>query len=198
LIKGLEDLYNLDKTSIMKLEGFEEKSADNLLEAIENSKTRELSRLIHALGIRHVGQYAAQLLASHFGSIDNLTEARIDELENIKGVGKETAESVVSFFADKENQKLIKTLLERGLSPKAKAKGPLEGKQFVFTGGLESLSRDDASDLVMKHGGIVASSVSKNIDFVVVGDNPGSKYEKAKKMGLKIINEKEFKEMVED
>ncbi len=197
LIEGLEDLYKLSKTSIMKLEGFEEKSADNLLEAIENSKTRELSRLIHALGIRHVGQYAAQLLASHFGSIDNLIETSVDELENIKGVGKETAESVVSFFSDKDNQKLIKTLLERGLSPKVKAKGPLEGKQFVFTGGLESLSRDDASDLVMKHGGIVASSVSKNIDFVVVGDNPGSKYEKAKKLGLKIIDEKEFKRIVE-
>ncbi len=198
LVKGLEDLYALNKKSIMKLEGFEEKSADNLLEAIEKSKTQDLSRLIHALGIRHVGQYAAQLLASHFGSLDNLAETKLEELENIKGIGKETAESIVSFFANKECQKLIKTLKERGVNPIVKGTGPLEGKQFVFTGSLEGLSRDEASDLVMKKGGIVSSSVSKNTDFVVAGDKPGSKFEKAKKLGLNIIDEEEFRRIVED
>lgn len=198
LVKGLEDLYALDKKSIMKLEGFEEKSADNLLEAIEKSKTQDLSRLIHALGIRHVGQYAAQLLASHFGSLDNLAKTRLEELENIKGIGKETAESIVGFFADKECQKLIKTLKERGVNPVVKGKGPLEGKQFVFTGSLEGLSRDEASDLVMNKGGIVSSSVSKNTDFVVAGEKPGSKFEKAKKLGLNIIDEEEFRRIVED
>ncbi len=144
-----------------------------------------------------MGQYAAQLLATYFTNLGNLAEAKLEELENIKGIGKETAESIVSFFADKDNQKLIKTLMERGVRPITKEKGPLEGKQFVFTGSLESLSRDDASDMVLKNGGIVSSSVSKNTDFVVVGGKPGSKFEKAKKLGIKIINEEEFKRIVE-
>ena len=197
MVKGLEDLYHLEKRSILNLEGFEEKSAENLLEAIEKSKTRELSRLIFALGIRHVGQYAAQLLASNYGNIDSLGKASLEELEGIKGIGKETAVSVVQFFSDDSNKRQIKTLLDRGVSPIGKAMGPLSGMQFVFTGGLESLSRDEAQDLVMKAGGIVSNSVSKSTDFVVVGANPGSKFEKARKLGIKIIDEKEFKRLIE-
>jgi len=197
MVKGLEDLYHLEKNNILNLEGFEEKSAENLLEAIEKSKTRELSRLIFALGIRHVGQYAAQLLASNYGNIDSLGKASLEELEGIKGIGKETAVSVVQFFSDDSNKRQIKTLLDRGVSPIGKAMGPLSGMQFVFTGGLESLSRDEAQDLVMKAGGIVSNSVSKSTDFVVVGANPGSKFEKARKLGIKIIDEKEFKRLIE-
>jgi DNA ligase (NAD+) len=144
LIAGLEDLYSLKKEDLLKLEGFEEKSADNLISAIEESKTKELSRLIHALGIRHVGQYSAQLLASHFRSLDRLSQAMYYQLENIKGIGKETAESVVAFFSDEENKKLIQILKEMGLNPQAKEKGPLDGKQFVFTGSMGTLSRDEA------------------------------------------------------
>jgi DNA ligase (NAD+) len=196
LIAGLEDLYSLKKEDLQKMEGFEEKSADNLISAIENSKTKELSRLVHALGIRHVGQYAAQLLASHFGSLDRLSQAMYYQLENIKGIGKETAESVVAFFSDEENKKLIHTLNEMGINPQIKEKGPLDGKQFVFTGSMESLSRDEASNLVLDKGGIVSNTVSKNTDFVVVGKKPGSKFEKAKKLGIKIVDEEEFKKIV--
>jgi DNA ligase (NAD+) len=197
LIAGLEDLYSLKKEDILKLEGFEEKSADNLLSAIEDSKTKELSRLIHALGIRHVGQYAAQLLALHFGSLDRLSQAMYYQLENIKGIGKETAESIVSFFSDEENKKLIQTLKEMGINPQAKEKGSLDGKQFVFTGSMESISRDEASNLVLDKGGIVTNTVSKKTDFLVTGDKPGSKFEKAKKLGVKIVDEAEFKKILE-
>ncbi len=197
LIKDLSDLYALDKKRLLELEGFEEKSADNLLEAIEKSKTQEFSRLIFALGIRHVGQYAAQLLASKYSNFENLSNAMFYQLENIKGIGKETAESIVSFFADEENKKLIDALLELGVSPTVKAQGPLEGKQFVFTGSLEGLSRDEAKNLVLERGGIVSSSISKNTDFVVVGEKPGSKFAKAKKLSIKIIDEEEFMRIVE-
>jgi DNA ligase (NAD+) len=197
LIAGLEDLYSLKKEDLLKLEGFEEKSADNLISAIEESKTKELSRLIHALGIRHVGQYSAQLLASHFRSLDRLSQAMYYQLENIKGIGKETAESVVAFFSDEENKKLIQILKEMGLNPQAKEKGPLDGKQFVFTGSMGTLSRDEASNLVLDKGGIVTNTVSKKTDFLVIGDKPGSKFEKAKKLGVKIVDEKGFMEILE-
>ncbi|UCG68981.1 MAG: NAD-dependent DNA ligase LigA [Thermoplasmata archaeon] len=197
LLKGLEDLYSLKKEDILKLEGFEEKSADNLLKAIENSKTRELSRLIFGLGIRHVGQYASQLLAAHFNSLDNLSNAMGYQLEGIKGIGKESIESILNYFSDEDNKKLIQVLEDRGVSPTTKMRGPLEGKQFVFTGSLEGLSRDEASNSVTNAGGIVSNTVSKNTDFVVVGDKPGSKFEKAKKLGIKILDEKEFKKVVE-
>ncbi|UCE74053.1 MAG: hypothetical protein JSV56_13705, partial [Methanomassiliicoccales archaeon] len=197
LIKGLEDLYALKKEDILKLEGFEEKSADNLLKAIEDSKTRELSRLIFGLGIRHVGQYAAQLLANYFNSLDNLSQAMGYQLEGIKGIGKESIESILSFFSDEDNKKLIQTLKARGVSPTTKKTGPLDGKQFVFTGSLENISREEASDLVVNAGGIVSSSVSKSTDYVVVGKKPGSKFEKAKKLGIKVVDEEEFKSIVE-
>lgn len=197
MVKSLEDLYTLDKKEVMKLEGFEEKSADNLLKAIENSKKCELSRFIFALGIRHVGQFAAQLLATYFKSMDNLAEARLDELENIKGIGKETAESIVNFFSEEDNRNLIKALLKHGLTPKSEEGGPLSDKQFVFTGGLEGFSRDEAQEAVMKLGGMVSKSVSKSTDFVVVGEKPGSKLEKAKRLGIKVISEEDFRRMVE-
>jgi DNA ligase (NAD+) len=197
LIESLDDLYSLKKEELLELEGFEEKSTDNLLNAIEESKTQELSRLIFGLGIRHVGQYAAQLLAGYFGSLDALSKAMGYQLEGIKGIGKESAESVLSFFADEENQKLIQSLKDKGISPTTRRTGPLEGKQFVFTGSMEGITRSAAKELVEKMGGIVSGSVSKNTDYVVVGDKPGSKFEKAKKLGVTILDEKKFKELVE-
>jgi len=199
LIDNVADIYGLKKEDIMKLEGFKDKSAQNLLDSIENSKHQSLSRLIYALGIRHVGKYAAQILASRYNSIDEIAKASVEELKEIFGLGDKTAEAIATFFASDENMELIKKLKDIGIKTKEVRRLedlPLKGKKFVFTGGLKSLSRPDASELIKQKGGIVASSVGKDIDYVIVGEEPGSKYEKAKKLGLKIINEGEFKELV--
>ena len=199
LIDNVADLYNLKKEDILQLEGFKEKSAENLLKSIEKSKQQDLSRLIYGLGIRHVGKYAAQLLASKYSSIDDLAKASEQELKDIYGLGDKSAESIITFFSTDENQKLIDELKNIGVKTKQiKKEGlPLQGKKFIFTGGLSTLSRPDASDLVKKKGGIVTSSISKDLDYVVVGEKPGSKYDKAKKLNLKIIDEEEFKKIVE-
>jgi len=197
LIDSIADLYKLKKEDLLKLEGFKDKSITNLLASIEKSKQQGLARLIYALGIRHVGKYAAQLLASQYHSIDELAAQSAEELMQIHGLGEKTAEAIATFFATDENIELINKLKGIGIKTKeAKKEGRLLGKKFVFTGGLQSLSRPDASDLVIKNGGLVASSIGEDIDYVVVGTDPGSKYQKAKKLGLKIIDEKEFKTLV--
>jgi DNA ligase (NAD+) len=198
LINNIADLYNLKKESIEKLEGFKDKSAKNLIDSIEKSKDQDLSRLIYGLGIRHVGKYAAQLLAVKYNSIDELSNANEEELKEIDGLGEKSAEAIVTFFASDENSKLIERLKGIGVKTKeTKKEGlPLQGKKFVFTGGLETLTRPQASDYVKQKGGIIVMSVSKDINYLVVGDKPGSKYDKAKKLGLTIINEKEFKKLV--
>jgi DNA ligase (NAD+) len=194
LIENVADLYFLTKEDILSIEGFKDKSAQNLIDSIEKSKKQDLSRLIYSLGIRHVGKYAAQLLASQYQSIDELEKAPIEELEEIDGLGDKTAEAIGTFFATEENANLITRLRNIGVRTKRgeKKKMPLQNKKFVFTGGLSNISRPDASDLVKQMGGIVSSSVGKNIDYVVVGNKPGSKYKKAEKLGLNIINEEEF------
>ena len=200
LIENIADLYFLKKEDMLTLEGFKEKSVQNLLDSIEKSKQQDLSRLIYGLGIRHVGKYAAQLLASKYNSIDKLAEASSEELMGIDGLGDKTAEAIGTFFTIEENKKLIERLKKIGVKTTEKLADkqqlPLHGKKFVFTGSLSSLSRPDASDMVKQKGGMVASSMSKNIDYVVVGDKPGSKYQKAKKLGVTIISEDEFKELV--
>jgi len=198
LIDNIADLYFLKKEDVLKLEGFKDKSAQNLLDSIEKSKKQDLSRFIYGLGIRHVGKYAAQLLASKYNSIDELGKASAEELKEIDGLGDKSAESIATFFATEKNTKLIEKLKDIGVKTKEirKENLPLQGKKFVFTGGLTTLSRPEASDLVKQKGGIVASGISKDISYVVVGDNPGSKYEKAKKLALEIISEEEFKELV--
>ena len=197
-VDSIADLYNLTKEDILTLEGFKDKSVQNLLDSIERSKNQRLSRLIYGLGIRHVGKYAAQLLASKYKSIDELAKTNVEELKEIHGLGDKTAEAIGTFFATEENRELIKRLKDIGVKTKEKRKSnlPLQGKKFVFTGGLSTLSRPAASDLVKKNGGIVASSIGKDIDYVVVGEKPGSKYDKAKKLELVIVNEEEFKELV--
>jgi len=196
-VDTIADLYHLTEQDLLTLEGFKEKSVKNLLESIEKSKQQGLARLIYGLGIRHVGKYAAQLLASHYQSIDELAKKTAEELTQIHGLGEKTAESIATFFATSENIELINKLKDIGIQTKeTKKEGNLVGKKFVFTGGLPSLSRPDASDLVTKRGAIVSSSIGKDIDFVVVGIDPGSKYQKAKKLGLKIIDETEFKQIV--
>ncbi len=201
LIDNIADLYNLKKEDILKLEGFKEKSAENLLDSIEKSKNQGLSRLIYGLGIRHVGKYASQLLASKYTSIKDLSNATEEELKEIDGLGEKSAESIATFFATDENIKLIERLEEYGVKTKKEKtdeKQSLDGKTFVFTGSLDSFSRSDASEFVQKKGGIVKSSISKDIDYVVVGGKPGSKYDKAKKLNITIINENEFKKLISD
>lgn len=195
MIENVADLYKLKKEDILQLEGFKEKSAENLLDSIEKSKDQDLSRLIYGLGIRHVGKYAAQLLATRFSSIDELAEATEDELKEIDGLGEKSAEAIATFFTSEENISLINRLKKYGVNTESKqpeTDQSLQGKKFVFTGSLEGLSRSEAGDLVKEHGGMVTSSVSKNVNYVVVGKDPGSKYEKAKKQGIPLIKEDEF------
>ncbi|KYK20362.1 DNA ligase (NAD(+)) LigA [Thermoplasmatales archaeon SG8-52-4] len=198
LIDNISDIYFLKKEEILKLEGFKEKSAQNLLDSIEKSKKQDLSRLIYAFGIRHVGKYAAQILSSRYNSIDDLEKATEEELKEIDGLGEKSAESIVTFFSTDENKKLINRLKEIGVKTKSVKKDnlPLDRKKFIFTGSLTRLTRPKASDLIKQKGGIIASSISKDIDYVVVGDKPGSKFDNAKKMNLKIINEDEFLSLV--
>jgi len=197
LIDNIADLYSLTEKDLRTLEGFKEKSIKNLLDSIEKSKQQGLARLIYGLGIRHVGKFASQLLAAQYHSIDELAKKTAEELTQIHGLGEKTAEAIATFFATEENIELINKLKDIGIRTKeAKKEGPLAGKKFVFTGGLVSMSRPDASDHVMKNGGMVASAIGKDIDYVVVGSDPGSKYEKAKKLRLTIIDENEFKKLV--
>jgi DNA ligase (NAD+) len=197
LLDTIADLYALTEKDLLSLEGFKEKSVKNLLDSIEKSKQQGLARLIYGLGIRHVGKFASQILATQYHSIDDLAKKTAEELTLIHGLGEKTAEAIATFFATEENIELINKLKDIGIRTKeTKKEGRLTGKKFVFTGGLVSMSRPDASDMVMKNGGIVASAIGKDIDYVVVGADPGSKYEKAKKLGLTIIDENEFKKLV--
>ncbi len=197
-IDNISDLYSLNKEDLLKLEGFKDKSAENLLDSIERSKQQDLSRLIYGLGIRHVGKFASQLLAKKYTSIDELAKAGEEELKQIDGLGDKSAKAIVTFFSTEENITLLKKLKNIGVKTKTEMKKDLKlsDKKFVFTGGLSSISRSKASDLIKQKGGVVTSSVSKDIDYVILGDKPGSKLDKAKKLNLKIINEEEFKKLI--
>ncbi|MFN3966484.1 MAG: NAD-dependent DNA ligase LigA, partial [Endomicrobiia bacterium] len=199
LVRDFADIYSLKKDDLLKLELFKDKKAQNLLNAIEESKKRPLSRLLFALGIRNVGEKAAIVLAEKFLSIDNLMKATIEDLQNIYEIGPIMAESIVNFFKQPTTRKLIDKLKSAGVNMKEEIKkGPkiLEGKTFVFTGELKSFSRNEAEAKVRELGGNTSSSVSKKTDYVVVGENPGSKFDKAKKLGIKIIDENEFLKMI--
>lgn len=201
LVKSIADLYKLDHQTLASLERMGDKSSSNLLEQIETSKTRSLERLIFGLGIRYVGVRGARILAQHYLSIDELSRATEEELIQIPEIGPETAKSICLYFKEKKNQELLKRLKEVGVRTEREKREkpeelPLSGKKFVFTGALESFSRDEAKELVERLGGRAVSSVSKHVDWVVVGKDPGSKYEKAKSLGVKIINEEEFKKLI--
>jgi len=201
LVKDYADLYYLKAEDLEKMERMGEKSASNLINALQNSKNNTLSQLIFALGIQEVGENTAELLVSKYDSIDELSSATKEELQNIRGIGPSVAESIENFFKQKENLKVIEKLKKAGVNTKRKKeevalKGKLLGKTFVFTGELNSFTRDEAETLVRRLGGTPTSSVSKKTDYVVVGRDPGSKYDKAKKLGVKIINEEEFKKIV--
>ncbi len=200
LVSDFADLYYLKQSDVEELERMGKKSAENLLLGIENSKKRPFDRLVFSLGIPFVGTYAAKLLAGAFPSMDKLKSATEDELFTIKGIGENTASSVVSFFRNKKNLSVIEKLKKSGLTMEGKAKKegtlPLKGKSFVFTGDLDRYGRREAQGLVESLGGRAINSVSKNTDYVVVGENPGSKFGKAKKLGVKIIEEEEFSKLI--
>ncbi|MFB0528084.1 MAG: NAD-dependent DNA ligase LigA [bacterium] len=200
LVKDFAGIYSLIKQDFLKLELFAEKRAQNLLDAIEKSKERPLARLLFALGIRHVGEKAAETLAEEFGSINALMEAEEDELERIPEVGPALAGSVREFFRQKEIKILIDKLKKAGLRTEQKRvrKGPqvLAGKTFVFTGELKGYSRAEAEELVKNLGGKASSSVSKQTSYVVIGESPGSKYGKAKALGVPVLSEEQFEKLV--
>jgi len=200
LVKDFADIYFLKKEDLLKLELFKDKKSENLLQAIEKSKKQPLSRLVYGLGIRHVGEKAAYVLAQKFRTLGNLMNAKQEDFDAIYEVGEVLAESIVKFFKQSSTQRLVKKLKDAGLNLQEVVtpmqKSPLTGKSVVFTGELKSFSRSQAESLLRQVGGNASSSVSKNTDLVVIGDNPGSKYDKAKKLGIKIINEGIFKEMI--
>ncbi len=200
LVKNISDIYYLTKEQIAALERMADKSAQNIIDAIEGSKGKELSRVIYALGIRHVGEQTAKLLVQRFGSIEKIVAASEEDLQEIESIGPEIARSVVKFFDQKNNVREIERLREAGVEflPVLRRKeGKLKDKVFVFTGTIKSFTRDEAKEKVESLGGHVASSVSKNTDFVVAGEDPGSKARKARELGVMIITEDEFLKMVE-
>lgn len=199
LVRNVADLYYLTKDDFMQFERMGDKLADNLLTAIENSKQRELARFIFALGIRHVGEHTARLLAGSFGSIENLETASAAELLSIREIGPQVAQSIVTFFHNKDNIEVIERMFRAGVHPSVAEKrvgGKFTGKTFVFTGMLTRFTRDEAKRLVENEGGHAAGSVSKKTDFVVAGDEAGSKLDKARQLGVQVISEEEFMAML--
>jgi DNA ligase (NAD+) len=196
LVKDPADLYSLKLDDVAELERMGEKSAENLLEEIARSKKVTLDRLIYALGIPFVGERTGQLLAEHFGSIEDLASAKEEQLYEVSEVGPKVGSGILEFFSEPANRQLLKKLEKAGVHPRTEKREvksqKFAGKSFVFTGAMANRSREQAGELVQQHGGKVSSSVSKKTDYVVVGADPGSKYEKAKELGVTILTEAEF------
>jgi DNA ligase (NAD+) len=200
LVKDVADLYALKEDQVAALERMAEKSAQNLLAEIEGSKKNSLARLIYALGMRFVGERTGQLLAEHFSSLEELAAAQEEQLVAVPEVGPKVAAAIAEFFSEPANRQLIKKLHKAGVHPTAEKREvkseKLAGKSFVFTGGLANRSREEAGELVQQHGGKISGSVSKKTDYVVVGTDPGSKYDKAKELGVAILSESEFEKLL--
>jgi len=201
LVKTPAQIYALNKDALAALERMGEKSAQNLVEAIQASKERPLARIIFALGIRHVGEHVAEVLAKHFGTIDALMDTSQDDLGSVPEIGPTIAQSIHDFFSSTDNRKIIEQLKKSGVKfpevEKPMGKPIFEGLTFVFTGELEAMTRDEAEAEVKKRGGRAASSVSKKTDYVVAGPGAGSKLAKAQELGVKVIDEAAFKEMLQ-
>ena len=202
LVRSIPDIYALKYDGLVDLERMGPKSSENLLDEIQKSKSNDIARLIFALGIRHVGERLAQTLAAHFRGIDMLAAAGVEELTAVEDVGPVVAESIAFFFKQPENRDLLRKLKAAGLNfaaKKGEAKGdqPLAGKMFVLTGELDRFSRDEAKDAIERRGGTVTDSVSKKTTYLVVGKEPGSKLAKAQKLGITILNEKDFSKLIE-
>ncbi|MFO7814311.1 MAG: NAD-dependent DNA ligase LigA [Halanaerobiales bacterium] len=202
LVEDYADLYYLEKEDLINLERMAEKSSKNVIKAIEASKERGLNRLIYALGIRHVGSNASRILAENYHSIGKLKSADKEELVKINEIGPVMAESIINFFKSQHNLNVLKKLRDANLKMKKnriEEKEPqyLKGNSFVFTGALNHYTRKEASDLVRKYGGEVKSSVSSKTSYLIVGDNPGSKYEQAQELDVEILDEDDFMELLQ-
>ncbi|MFO0698889.1 MAG: NAD-dependent DNA ligase LigA [Nitrospira sp.] len=203
LVKDLSDLYRLNQEQLLKLEGFAERSSTLLLQAIARSKAVPLERFLMGLGIRQVGQHIAKVLAREFGSLAAIMAADHDRFQTIREIGPEISESLVSYFQEQSNRRVIDQLQQLGISimepysPQSHSPLPLSGKSFVFTGGLVSFSREEAKALVERLGATVSSSVSKKTTYVVAGAEAGSKLEQARKLGLQILDEEGFKNLID-
>jgi DNA ligase (NAD+) len=199
LVKNVADIYKLSKGDLLSLERMGDKSAQNVLDEIENSKKLPLERVVYGLGIRMVGERTAQFLAEHFGSMEELESARVEELQAVNEVGPRIAESIVEFFSIAANRKLVERLHEAGLTltGQKKQRGTmLAGRTFVLTGTLAHFTRDEAKKMIEDAGGKVTGSVSKKTDYVVAGSDAGSKLDKAKELGVRVIDEKELEKLV--
>jgi len=199
LVSDYGDLFFLDSVTLAELERMGQKSAENLIKEIEESKNKDLESLVYGMGIRNVGKHTAEILVENFSSLDKLADAKVEELNEIYEIGPVVAQSIYDFFKRKETREVIKKFEKAGVNLKRKKKvlkNILGGKVFIFTGEMEKYSRSEAGNIVKSLGGRVTSSISKNIDYVVVGKDAGSKLEKAKKLGLKIIDENEFLKII--
>ncbi len=201
LVKDLADVYYLKRHQWAALERMADKSAENIINALERSKNTTLARFLYALGIPLVGEHGAKLLAKHFGSLERLYSATAGELLKIEGIGPEMAESMVKFFREEHNKKVIQKLLDAGIKfeeVKVSKENPFYGKTFVFTGALKNFTREEAQRIVEDFGGRAAGSVSNKVNYLVVGEDPGSKLQKALKLGIKRVDEEEFIKMIEE
>lgn len=199
MIAKTYDIYNLDFNKIASLEGFKETSANNIINSVNNSKNNDLSKLIFALGIRHIGAKAGKLLADYFSNIDSVMNASVDDILQIDGFGKIMAESVVEFFSSDSTKELVAKLKEAGVNMKSTnvvEDTRFSGMTFVLTGTLPTLKRAQASKIIESFGGKTSSSVSKKTTYVLAGEEAGSKLDKANKLGVQVISEEEFKEMI--
>ncbi len=200
LIKSPADIYSLKREDISCIDGLGEKSADNLINAIEKSKSNDLSRLVYALGIRHIGQKAGKLLADHFHDMDSIVSAEKEEIEQIEGFGAVMAQSVVDYFGVQESKDLVGQLADVGvnmLSQREVKDERFKGKTFVLTGTLSEFKRSEAAEIIESFGGKSASSVSKKTTYVLAGEDAGSKLKKANDLGIEVISEEKFKEMIQ-
>jgi DNA ligase (NAD+) len=203
MLSSVADIYSLEKEKLAVLEGLGEKSAENILGAVERSRSRHFAQVLNALGIRFVGERTARLLADEFRAIDTLIHADEARLESVPEVGPRIAESVRSFFSNEKNLNILDRLKKAGLQFESSEddlqtrSGALAGKKLLFTGTLNSMSRDEAKKKVLAAGGDVISAVSKNLDYLVVGDQPGSRLDKARALGIPVLTEEEFLKLTE-
>jgi DNA ligase (NAD+) len=197
-VRSISDIYCLNKETLLKLEGFKDKSAENLLNAINDSKNRPFHRLLYGLGIRHVGKKTAEVLVEHFKNMDAIMNASLEELISIRDIGEVVAKSIYTTVRSERFKDLVNTLKNCGLKffeEETKRESKLKGKNFLITGKLNR-PRKEVEELIKRHGGNILSSVSKNLDYLVVGQSPGSKLEKALSLNVKTISEEELMEMI--
>jgi DNA ligase (NAD+) len=200
LIRDPADIFTLTKAQVLTLERMADKSADNVIAAIDRSRRPSLARLIYGLGIRHVGLHVAEVLAQHFSDLDDLAGAPFERVRDIPGIGPTIAQSVVEFFAQPATKALLDKLRAVGVRPEAPAApagGRFEGKTFVFTGTMKGLSRREAGERVTALGGTVSDSISARTSYLVAGDASGSKLDRARKLGVTVLDERAFLELLE-